>query len=133
MKMQERIAAIILKNNKILLVAGYDESFYWTPGGKAEKGESHEKTLKRELKDELFIDIISMKNYIVYEAISEITGKRQKIYCYLVSYEGNYNPQKEITKIFWYSKQNFQDDNPKIAKGIKENLIPQLIKDKLVL
>jgi len=30
----DRVAALIVKGKKLLLVTGYDEKFYWTPGGK---------------------------------------------------------------------------------------------------
>ena len=45
----DRIATLIVKNKKLLLVIGYDEKSYWTLGGKIEEKESHETCLKREL------------------------------------------------------------------------------------
>ncbi|MDP2925723.1 MAG: NUDIX domain-containing protein [Nanoarchaeota archaeon] len=129
---KERISAIILENKKVLLVTGYDEKFYWTPGGKLNSNESHEQTLKRELYEELLIEPISIKHYIDYTTINEISNEKQIVRCYIVSYKGNLIPQKEITKIFWFSKENFKNKNPKISEGIKKNLIPRLIKDKFL-
>ncbi len=33
-KIRDRIGAVILKDKKLLLVTGYEETIYWTPGGK---------------------------------------------------------------------------------------------------
>ncbi len=130
--MKDRVAAIIIKDNKILLVTGYDEKFYWTPGGKIEKKESHEKCLKRELKSELNVNLISIKKYADYESINEIKNKLQKTYYYLVQIERPPKPQDEVTKIIWYSKQNFLNKNPKVSKGNENFLMPSLLKDNLL-
>jgi 8-oxo-dGTP pyrophosphatase MutT (NUDIX family) len=129
--MSERISAIIIKNKKLLLVTGYDESFYFTPGGKSKEKEPHEKTLKRELKEELDITLTSMKFYYEYVAFNEIIKKNQKCYCYIVKYEGSEKPQKEITKLLWYSKQNFKNKKPKVSIGTGY-LILKLIQDNLI-
>lgn len=63
MKHIEVVAAIIFNNNKILCVQKkvnkYDYlSFkYEFPGGKIEKGETREEALKREIKEELNLEI----------------------------------------------------------------------------
>lgn len=130
--MEDRVAAVIIKNKKILLVTGYDEKFYWTPGGKVEKKESHEKCLKRELKSELNVDLISVKKYVDYESINEIKNKIQKSYYYLVQIEGEPKPGDEVTKIIWYSKPNFLKKDLKVSKGNENFLIPKLLQDNLL-
>jgi ADP-ribose pyrophosphatase YjhB (NUDIX family) len=130
--MLNRISAIIIKRKKLLLVTGYEESFYWTPGGKLNKNETYKSALARELKEELAIKLKDIKPYSSYEAFNEITKKKQKVNCYLISYTGIPKPKGEITRIFWYSKQNFNKKYPKISKGIEKYLIPQLIKDSLL-
>ena len=130
--MEDRVAAVIIKDKKILLVTGYDEKFYWSPGGEVEGKEAHEKCLKRELKSELNVDLISLKKYAEYESINEIKNKIQKSYYYLVKIEGELEPRDEVTKIFWYSKQNFLKKDIKISKGNENFLIPKLLKDNLL-
>lgn len=62
MKTIEVVAGIISNNNKILCTQRKDVgelALKWEfPGGKIEKGESHQEALKRELEEEL--DIISL-------------------------------------------------------------------------
>jgi len=63
MKNIEVVAAIILSNNKILCVQRGPNKYeyisykYEFPGGKIENGESKENALKREISEELFMDI----------------------------------------------------------------------------
>ncbi|MBN2693854.1 (deoxy)nucleoside triphosphate pyrophosphohydrolase [bacterium] len=73
MKIIEVVAAVIIKNGKILCTQrGYNRvdyvSFkYEFPGGKIEIGETQEEALKREIQEELKIDIEILKKYITVE------------------------------------------------------------------
>ena len=71
--MRVRVAAIIIKDNKILLVRHCkDESSYWLlPGGGVEVGEVISDSLKRELKEELNIIIETFELLFVVESISK--------------------------------------------------------------
>ncbi len=126
---KDRVAAIILNNKKMLLVTGYDELYYWTPGGKIEEGEAHEACLRRELKSELNIEMTSLKHYGTYKLINKVENEMQVNNYYLVQYEGEFKPGDEITKTIWYSKQNFLDKSPRISEGVETTLIPKLIQD----
>ena len=84
----ERVAAIIIKERKILLVTGYKGTFYWTPGGRMEEKEAQEDCLKRELLEELSVTLTSMKHYITLTLLNEIKNEKQVNHYYLVSYKG---------------------------------------------
>lgn len=60
MKSIEVVAAIIKKNNQVLSTQrGYGEfqGLWEFPGGKIEPGENHQEALKREILEELLVDI----------------------------------------------------------------------------
>jgi len=63
MKQVEVVAAIIINDNKILCVQRntnkyvYISEKYEFPGGKIEAGETKEETIRREIKEELHMDI----------------------------------------------------------------------------
>lgn len=65
------IDAIIVKDNQILLIQRGAEPFrgYWgTPGGYVGWDETTEKTVKREVKEETGLDVVSTKLVGVYSA-----------------------------------------------------------------
>ena len=76
----DRVAALIIKDMKLLMVTGYDESFYWTPGGKINDNENHETCLKRELAEEPGVELVSMKHYTTFILPNEATGGEQVNY-----------------------------------------------------
>lgn len=66
MKKIEVVAAIIRKNNQVLSTQrGYGEfhGLWEFPGGKVEPGESHQVALKREILEELLVNI-EVKDYL---------------------------------------------------------------------
>jgi 8-oxo-dGTP diphosphatase len=66
MKTIEVVAAIIVRDNRMLItrrVGGQFDGLWEFPGGKIEPNETHEKALKREIFEELNIEI-SVNNYL---------------------------------------------------------------------
>jgi len=130
--MKERISAVIIKNKKILLVTGYAETVYWTPGGKRDDNKKRTETLKRELEEEISVKIKKIIPYFSYNGINEITKEKQKVYCYIVEISEKIIPKKEITKAKWFSKSDFEKGKVKLFPEMQKNLIPKLIKDRLL-
>lgn len=133
MEIGERISAIIVKDKKMMLVTGYDEKDAWTPGGKPDNDESELEALKREVKEELDVEVTNAKSYYNYEG-KERNGQilPSNEHCYLVEYEGEPTPQKEITKVLWYDRADFLNKKPRVTKNIVKHLMPKLIKDGLL-
>ena len=113
----ERIAALIVKDKKLLLVTGYDEKFYWTPGGKIEGEETHQNSLRRELFSELNIKVTSFEHHRSIMLPNQIKGGMQKNHYYLVQYSGKIKPSQEITKTIWYSKRDFLNKSISVSEG----------------
>lgn len=130
--MIEKVGAIIIQNKKLLLVSNNQQSFYWTPGGKLEPGETIEQTLKREIQEELNVSIDSYTPYITYISDQEEDGKDRKVYTFMVSYQGEIKLSNEITKSKWVSRSDIENQEILLQSGIKLHLIPQLIRDNLI-
>jgi len=70
MKKVEVVAAVITKDNKILCVQRGSHKYPYLahkwefPGGKMEKGESQEETIRREIKEELSLEIQPIKHLL---------------------------------------------------------------------
>jgi len=131
MEQKIRIAAIIIKDNKLLLVKGADKyKEYWTPGGKLEPGETEIECLKRELMEELNLTLMShnfFREYRTKTAYQENGMTQNKVY--IVEVSGNPNPSREITNYVWMSKNDFQNDKYPLLSATKDKVIPDLIKE----
>ena len=78
-----RIDGIIIQDNKLLLVKGRGYEHLWTPGGKVDEGETDEECLRRELKEEIGVDLIEAKFFKEYSGVSFYNPKlklEQRIY-----------------------------------------------------
>ncbi len=125
--MKERVGAVIIKNKKILLVTIKGASYYWTPGGKVELKESLSQALKRELKEELNLSLVSMKDYISYEI--QVEGFPLKVSNFIVQYRGIIKPSSEIDTFGWFSNKDIQESKVKLPEEMKKYLLPKLLRD----
>lgn len=81
--MRERVGAIIFEEDSIILIKRViEERTYWVfPGGQIDEGESREKALVRECKEELGIDVKIIKPFV--ELRHKPYGNEQQEYFYL--------------------------------------------------
>lgn len=130
--MMERLAGIIIKDKKLLLLTGDGLDLFWTPGGRLESGETHEICMARELKEEISVTLVSMKHYCDYTVRRNITFGLSNEHCYFVTYKGDIKVDSEIENICWYSQNDFKERNKegniKLTTSA-EKLISKLIKD----
>jgi 8-oxo-dGTP diphosphatase len=125
-----RVSAIIIRDKKLLLLrgkSGFYKDFYFTPGGGIEEGESDEEALKRELNEELQIVPMEIEENMKYVA-KAWNGGGQRVNCYLVkSYKGDLKISGEIGDIYWYSREDFEQNKLPISPSMAEFLIPKLV------
>ena len=112
--MQQGARAVILENGKILLGKRLKKnSFYgqWcTFGGLSKTGETPEQTLKRELSEELGIDIVNPKLITVVEnELHEVKGKLQQYYYVVKYWSGTMTNKAEHMEIKWFSLNELKD------------------------
>jgi 8-oxo-dGTP diphosphatase len=124
-----RIAAIIIKNKKILYLKG-DGPELWTPGGKPEQGETDEECLRRELHEEINAELQSMKFFKTYEYDSYFhPGRMVEERVYFATIIGNLTSLAEIHELIWISKDEYR--KYKIIP-LNTPLILDLIKNKFL-
>ncbi len=107
--MQKRVRAIIIKDNKLLTIKRTKpEGTFWVfPGGGVEKGETNEKALIRELKEELGAEIL-VKNLFLEIDSEKVETFGQREYFYLCEIKGG--------KLGSGDGPEFQKDSPYIGK-----------------
>ncbi|KKP32880.1 MAG: hypothetical protein A2312_03115 [Candidatus Staskawiczbacteria bacterium RIFOXYB2_FULL_32_9] len=123
-----RIAGVIIQDEKMLMVLGkYQE--LWTPGGRIEPGETDEACLKRELKEEMGVELLSCKFFKEYTNPSFYHPERTTIErIYIAKVSGQIKPASEIRDFVWLCKEDFENKKYLMIGSDQEKLIPDLIK-----
>jgi len=132
MRIHHKIAGIILKNKQLLMCRKYDEPHFIMPGGEIKKGETSEQTLRRELKEELNVKLLSMKYFSIYAA--RHFKKKNVLILMEVDFakiRGKPKATSEINEISWIDS-SYKKKGIKLASINRDYLIPELKKRKLI-
>jgi len=112
----DKLAWIYIKDRKILSTRSKGKDTYYIPGGKREAGETDEAALKREIKEELNIDIIpdSIKYMGAYKAQAHghSKGVMVKMTCYAADFIGKIKPSSEIEEVAWLTHKDKDKSSP---------------------
>ncbi len=95
--MIDKVGGIIVKDKKIVVQRkknNREECII--PGGKRKGGETDFETLKRELKEELNVELIKADFIGGYDDIAVFSDKKIHVQTYLVEISGEITPQNEI-------------------------------------
>lgn len=107
----DKLAYILIVNQKILMSLSRGKTTWYIPGGKREGEESDAEALMREVEEELSVKLLphTMKKYGVFEAQAHghPEGVMVRMTCYISEYEGELLPASEIEKLefFPYSRK----------------------------
>ncbi|MDA0986516.1 MAG: NUDIX domain-containing protein [Bacteroidetes bacterium] len=127
--MIETVVGIIIKEGAVLLGQRKETSLYplkWEfPGGKVEKNESIENCLKRELKEELNLDIKSCELYHQQFAEYKDSGKFF-VHYYLINLKNENVRNLAFKQIAWIPISELKEFD--ILEGNK-NVVKKLISD----
>ena len=130
-----RGSAIINYDNGIILIKrikGYGQNkeiYYTIPGGGQEKGETIEETTKREIKEELGIDIVLTDKYY------EIESQGRKQFFYVAEYKSGLlgtGTGREMTKKDYDKYGEYIIEIVPVCKIKDINLLPNEIKEIIV-
>ncbi|MFH1500669.1 MAG: NUDIX domain-containing protein [archaeon] len=134
MSLHHKIAAIILKDKKLLMVRKENEPHFIMPGGRATGRDSKKDTLRRKLSDELNVRLVHMDPvpYGTWEAPHfRDEGKVVRMETYLVSIEGTPLKSGGIEQIAWITSA-YKSQGITVASIDEDYLIPKLLKQGLI-
>jgi len=131
MKIINKIAAVILKDKKLLLLKKKSGDVLIMPGGKVKGDETPEKTLRRELMEELDIKLIKKRPFGIFTDKATYEDAQLIMYTYFVETKGDIRPQSEIEGCEWVDK-NYKKKGIKVASIIEKFVIPKLIDMELL-
>ncbi len=131
LKIINKIAAIIVKDKKLLLVKKKDGDILISPGGMIKGDETPEETLKRELKEELDVEFVDKKPFGIFTDKATYEDANLIMYAYFVETKGDLKPKSEIEKFEWIGK-DYKKKNIKVASVLEKFVIPKLIDMELM-
>jgi 8-oxo-dGTP diphosphatase len=133
MKVKVRVAGIIIKDKKVLLVKGRGFTELWTPGGTIEPKESDEQTLARELSEELGIKLLESSFFLGFSMPSPYhKGLIATTKLYLAKISGELRPSAEIESYVWYSRSDHDSRKYPMIEANDLVVIPKLIELGLI-
>lgn len=130
--MIDKVGGIILKDKKILVQRkNNNRGECIIPGGKREGNETDFETLKRELQEELSLDLIKAEYIGTYQDIAVFSGEPLQVIAYIVTTKGEIKCQNEIKEALWIDR-NYKEQGIKVGSILGEYVIPELIKRNLM-
>lgn len=128
----KKVGAFIFKDGKFLIVRPKERPYFITPGGKYEEDENAEDCLRRELKEELQVEVVSVKHYKDYNIEKAAHSDNQlMLELYIIEINGEPKPSAEIGEIEWLSEADFKNKKFNLAPSFNK-FVPDLIKDGLL-
>lgn len=131
-KTRTKIVGIFIKDEKLLLVTGKGYKELWTVGGKVDNNETDDECLRRELREEIGVQISDIKFYKEYSTTSfynPTISMKERVY--IISIIGDIKPGAEIEDFVWFSKDDFYSKKYPMITHTETELIPDLIKDNI--
>lgn len=130
--MIDKVGGVILKDKKILVQRkNNDREECIIPGGKREGKETDFETLKRELKEELDVELLEAEFIGGYDDIAVFSDKKIHIQTYLVQINGVPTAKNEIKEAIWIDR-NYEQKGIKVGSILGKYVIPKLIEKGLM-
>lgn len=128
-----KIGAVILNDRKILVVRKYvaGRVEYIIPGGRSEDGETHEDTLRRELREELQLEVESYRLFGSFSETAVFEGIPINMDVYFVETTGVPHCDSEIKELLWIDR-DYETQDIKLGTVLGKHVIPMLISQGLM-
>ena len=130
----DKIGGIILREKEILVVKKRtkdNREEYIIPGGKREGDETDFETLKRELKEEIQVDLINMKPFGGFDDIAIFENIPIHIEVYFANIKKEPKCDSEIKELVWIDR-NYEHNGIKLGSVLSKFVIPKLIEMELM-
>lgn len=131
MKIIVKCAAIIISQQSLLLTRKRGTTVFISPGGKPLAGEDHLSCLRRELQEELGVQIKYFKPFGLFHGRAEFESVAIENHVYHVEIAGLPRAGSEIEEIAWV---NYRKPPCEIAVGsiFRDNVMPLLYQQELI-
>lgn len=132
MKIIHKIIAIVIEDDKFLMVRKTGKDIWTSLGGKPEAGESEEEALIREIKEELDCEATIIRKLGDFEAPAVFDNATVKLSAYLTTLDGDPKISDDELEEFIYIDNNYKQQGIKLPPSIEDQIIPFCIESKLL-
>lgn len=130
MKEIHKICAIVIKDNKLLMVRKKGKDIWTNLGGKPEGNETEEETLLREIDEEIHCPAIIVKKIKDFISDAAFDDCKVKLSTYLVELKGEIKlDDPELEEVDFLDK-NYKSKGIKLPQSLEEQILPFLIENE---
>ena len=132
MRTIHKIAAVVIQDNKFLIVRKVGKNIWTSLGGRPEENETEEQCLLREIKEEASCDAKIIKKLGDFSEKAVFDDAMLKLSTYLVELDGEINCEDpELAEIKFIDK-DYEEQGIKPSPTIVKQIIPFCIKEGLL-
>ena len=116
-------AAVVLRERRLLVVSKHAApDVFYLPGGKLEPGESPEAAMRREVREELGVEVVAAARFLDVEAPAAIEGVPMHLTVFAVEIDGEPALHAELAALDWIADAS----KPGLGPAIRDQVIPTL-------
>jgi len=112
----DKLAWIRIENRRVLSTLSKGKETFYIPGGKRKPGESDEEALRREIREELSVELVpeTIRPFGVFEA--QAHGKTEgvvvRMTCFMADFRGELRAAAEIERFEWLDFSGQEKSSP---------------------
>ena len=129
-----KVAGILIQDRKLLISRSKGKSFFISPGGKLEKGETGEDALVRELNEEVGVvvnanDLTAFGTFFAPAAGVENKYLQMDVF-FVNRWEGEIIPANEVEEVLWVNSESVE--GIEIGSVFGHDVIPKLKEENYI-
>lgn len=132
MKSIHKIAAMVIKDDKFLMVRKKGRDIWTNLGGHPEEGETERQTLTREIKEEMGCNAEILRKLGDFQAPAAHDDAIVTLSTYLVNLKGPIDFSDPELEEYRFIDKQWESKGIKLPKSISDEVIPYCIKNKLL-
>lgn len=128
MRVIHKIIAVVIEDNKFLMVRKVGKDVWTSLGGKIEQGETEEQCLLREIKEEFDCGATILKKLGDFEDNAVFDDAIVRLSTFHVELKGDINLIDPELEEYRFIEKNYKEEGIKLPPSIENKILPHCIK-----